>query len=370
MHKKFKGSESVLPKAFILMLVMVTSVYSEVSKQYLPPFSLRATNGEVYTESDFDDKKVLGIVFLSNHCKVSQLFQNHLIALTRKYSKDMVIIAVSPNYEQSILPDELAYSDLGDSFEDMVKRANRMKYNFPYLHDGDDQNLTKEIGAKITPTIYLYNQDRELFYSGRIGNIDSPDNMETSEVNQAISSLLIGKKTSFKRTKVFGTAIKTKNHLFVAEQVRQRYADEKVRLSEADARKLNFYLTHNTRKPKLFYVWQTSDGKPRDNLIKLSFLYKIFRKRGFKLITVCIAKKDEEDKIVEFLENSQLSSTNFIVYGHHISPLASIIPDDVEKVTPYFRLLSSRGEKLIGSHGEISTDSLRYEIVKALDDSK
>ena len=78
MHKKFKGSESVLPKAFILMLVMVTSVYSEVSKQYLPPFSLRATNGEVYTESDFDDKKVLGIVFLSNHCKVSQLFQNHL----------------------------------------------------------------------------------------------------------------------------------------------------------------------------------------------------------------------------------------------------------------------------------------------------
>ena len=156
----------------------------------------------------------------------------------------------------------------------------------------------------------------------------------------------------------------------VAEQVRQRYADEKVRLSEANARKLNFYLTHNTRKPKLFYVWQTNDEKPRDNLIKLSFLYKIFRKRGFKLITVCIAKKEEEDKIIEFLENSQLSSTNFIVFGHHISPLASIIPDDVEKVTPYFRLLSSRGEKLIGSHGEISTDSLRYEIVKALDDSK
>ena len=370
MYKKFKGYESVLPKAFILMFVMVNSVYSEASKQYLPPFSLRATNGEIYSESDFKDKKVLGIVFLSNHCKVSQLFQNHLIDLTRKYSKDVVIIAVSPNYEQSILPDELAYSDLGDSFEDMVKRANRMKYNFPFLHDGDDQNLTKEIGAKITPTIYLYNQNRELFYSGRIGNIDSPDNMETSEVNQAISNLLIGKKESLKRTKVFGTAIKTKDHLLVAEQVRQRYADEKVRVSQADARKLNFYLTHNTRKPKLFYVWQTNDGKPRDNLIKLSFLYKIFRKRGLKLITVCIAKKDEKDKIVEYLENSQLSSTNFIVYGHNISTLASIIPDEVEKVTPYFRLLSSKGKKLVGSQGEISSDLLRYEIVKALDDSK
>lgn len=354
----------------VLILVMVTSVYAEVPKQYLPSFKLKATNGEIYSQSDFNDKKVLGIVFLSNHCKVSQLFQNHLIALTRKYSEDVVIIAVSPNYEQSILPDELAYSDLGDSFQDMVKRANRMKYNFPYLHDGDNQNLTKEIGAKITPTIYLYNQERELFYSGRIGNIDSPDNMETSEVNQAINSLLIDKKTIFKRTKVFGTSIKTKNHLLVAEQVRQRYADEKVRLNEADARKLNFYLTHNIRKPKLFYVWQTNDEKPRDNLIKLSFLYKIFRKRGFKLITVCIAKKDEEDRIVEFLENSQLSSTNFIVYGHNISPLASIIPDEVEKVTPYFRLLSSEGDKLIGGHGEISIDSLRFEILKALDDSK
>ena len=149
---------------FVLLMALLGNMcYSEVRKQKLPSFDLRGTNGQVYTESDFSKNKLLALVFLSNHCKVSQLFQGHLIELSQKFEKEAIIIGVSPNFDKSILPDELAYSDLGDSFEDMRKRAIRMKYNFPYLHDGEKQQLTQAIGVKITPTVYLFDRNRELF---------------------------------------------------------------------------------------------------------------------------------------------------------------------------------------------------------------
>jgi hypothetical protein len=354
--------------SLLLMALLGNTSYAEVQKQKLPPFSLMGINGEIYEQSDFVDTKLLALVFLSNHCKVSQLFQGHLIELTKKFANEVVILAISPNYEQAILPDNLAYSDLGDSFEDMRKRAVRMKYNFPYLHDGEKQNLTKAIGVRITPTVYLYNKKRELFYVGRIGNVDTPNKMETSELYLAIMEGLQKEEVPFKRTKVFGSSIKTKDHLLLAEQVRKRDAGESVKVSQADARKLKFFLTHNTNKPKLFYVWQSDDKHSRDNLMKLSFLYKIFRKRGLRLITVCIAKTDEKNIILELLEKTQLSSTNFIAYGHHVSPLSRIIPTDLEKVTPYYRLLGSDGKMLIGKQGEISKDILRVEILHALNE--
>ncbi len=349
-----------------LMALLGITCHSKAEMYKIPNFSLMGTSGQVYTQADFDDKRILGLVFMSNHCKVSQLFQNHINDLSKQFEKDAIILAISPNYEQAILPDELAYSDLGDSFEEMKKRAIRMKYNFPYLYDGEKQQLTQAIGVKITPTVYLYNEKRELFYAGRIGNIDSPDKRETSDLYLAIMRALHEKDIAFKRTKVFGTSIKSKEDLLLAEQVKKRYADESIKLTHADDRKLEFYLNHKTQKPKLFYVWQTTDKNARDNLMKLSFLYKIFRKRGLRIITVCIAEKNEEKEILDQLEKAQLSSTNFLSFGHHVAPLARIIPSELEKVTPYYRLVGTEGNMLLGKQGVISEDKLRYEILKAL----
>ncbi len=355
--------------SFWLLALLGITCHSKAEMYKIPTFSLMGTSGQVYTQADFDDKRILALVFMSNHCKVSQLFQNHINDLSKQFVKEATILAISPNYEQAILPDELAYSDLGDSFEEMKKRAIRMKYNFPYLYDGEKQSLTRAIGVKITPTVYLYDEKRELFYVGRIGNIDSPDKRETSELYLAIMRALEEKEVAFKRTKVFGTSIKTKEHLMLAEQVRKRYADESIKLTHADDRKLDFYLNHKTQKPKLFYVWQTTDKNVRDNLMKLSFLYKIFRKRGLRLITVCIAEKKEEKEILDQLEKAQLSSTNFLSYGHHVGPLAKIIPSELEKVTPYYRLVGTEGNMLLGKQGEISEDKLRFEILRALNEN-
>jgi len=354
-------------QGLILFTTVVANSHSVEPAESLPKFSLRGVDGKFYTNEDFAENDLLAVIFLSNHCRVSQMFQNQLIKLSEVFKNDKVgIMAVSPNYEQAILPDELAYSDLGDSFIEMQKRAYRKNYNFPYLYDGKKQDFTRKIGVKITPTVYLYNKNRNLVYVGRIGNHETPHRLDSSDLYKSIKSNLASGIEKFKRTKVFGTSIIFIDNLVLAEQVRKRYADETVKTVYADERKLKFYLTHLTGKPKLFYVWRVTDKQTRDNLITISSLYKIFRKRGLKVITVCIAEKEKNEDANELLKQAQLSSTNFIVPGSQVSPLTTIMPKDIKSVTPFYRLLGSDGKMLGGGKGNISKDGLRLDILHSL----
>ena len=155
------------------MALLGITCHSKAEMNKIPNFSLMGTSGKVYTQADFDDNEF----WLSFSCLTTarfQLFQNHINDLSKQFEKEATILAISPNCKKAILPDELAYSDLGDSFEEMKKRAIRLNYNFPYLYDGEKQHLTRAIGVKITPTVYLYDEKRELF-RWATGNIDSPD---------------------------------------------------------------------------------------------------------------------------------------------------------------------------------------------------
>jgi glutathione peroxidase-family protein len=80
---------------------------------------------------------VLVIVFTCNHCPTAQAYEDRLIQLTKDYSnKGVAVAAIMPNDPQSIRLDELGYTDMGDSFAEMKRRAARKHFNFPYLYDG------------------------------------------------------------------------------------------------------------------------------------------------------------------------------------------------------------------------------------------
>ena len=367
---KYKTCPTIFTGKLILLIIcFVYELKSDEKDRSLPDFKLPGVDGQYYTQKDFENYRLTAVVFLSNHCRVSQLFQTQIIEINKRVNnEEIAIFAVSPNYAPAILPDELAYSDLGDSYEEMKKRSVRLNYNFPYLYDGEKQALTKLVGATITPSVYIYNKQKKLIYAGRIGNHETVENINTSDLYNILKEREPYSSVSIMRKKVFGTSIKTKEDNFLAEQVRKRYANEKIRLVRADSRKLKFYANHLTRKPKLFYVWQVNDENARENLIKLSSLYKIFRKRGLKLITVAIGEEKQREMIVEILNQAQLSTTNFISRGHEIAPLLVLLPNTIEKTTPFYRLISSDGKPLVGGHGDVKYDELRMEILRALND--
>ena len=80
----------------------------------------------MYCLKSFSNADILVVVFMCNHCPTSQAYEQRMIQLTRDYSnKNVAVVAINPNHPASVRLDELGYSDLGDSYEEM-KSAHRM----------------------------------------------------------------------------------------------------------------------------------------------------------------------------------------------------------------------------------------------------
>src|ERR1700761_9811461 len=102
-----------------------------------PDFSLTGVDGKTYTLASFRDARILVVVFPGNHCPTAQAYEDRIIQLTKDYSgKGVSVVAIMPNDPSAIRLDELGYTDMGDSYEEMKIRAKQKKFNFPYLYDG------------------------------------------------------------------------------------------------------------------------------------------------------------------------------------------------------------------------------------------
>ena len=89
-----------------------------------PDFRLPGVDGKTYSLKDFADAKVLVVVFTCNHCPTAQAYESRIAALHADYKdKGVAVVAISPNDPAAVRLDELGYTDLGDSFEDMKIRA-------------------------------------------------------------------------------------------------------------------------------------------------------------------------------------------------------------------------------------------------------
>lgn len=164
------------------------------------PFSLKGTDGKVYSLSDFDDKDILCIMFTCNHCPYVIAVEDRINNIAKKYSaSSFALVCINAN-------DENAYPE--DSFEGMIKRAGDKKFVFPYLRD-EDQTAAKKYDAVCTPDIYLYDKNRLLKYRGRIDdNWKDEKAVKSKDLEKAIDLLLAGKEIDFEMVPSMGCSIK------------------------------------------------------------------------------------------------------------------------------------------------------------------
>src|SRR5258706_537627 len=136
-----------------------------------PDFALPGVDGKIHTLAEYSKSKVLVIVFTCNHCPTAQLYEGRIKKLAAAYrEKGVTLVAIEPNYTQAIRLDELGYTDVSDSLEEMKVRAEYAHFNFPYLYDGDTQEVAQKYGPKATPHVFIFDQDRRLRYEGHIDN--------------------------------------------------------------------------------------------------------------------------------------------------------------------------------------------------------
>ena len=332
----------------------------------LSQFNLPGIDGKFYKLEDFDNGGNIGIVFLSNHCRTSQKFQKSLIKI-----KDWIdgsehnFFAVSPNHEKAILPAEEAYSDLGDSLLEMSIRAKNENYNFQYLYDGEKQLLTKKFAVVTTPTALVFNKEKKLIFKGKIGNLKDIRNIKDLEFfKYLVADIDI---QDIKTTKTFGTSVKSKMDGLNFRKSLTKHSKETVRLSYGDKEKIDFLLNFKFGKLKLFYFWKFGGKENLENLVKLSSIHKIYRKRGLNIITICKEESKNFESVLTKLQNSQLSSYNYIMKDDDLRALTRIAQVDLEQEIPILLAIDDDNKEAFRSVGNIDRTILRRKIVLLLD---
>ena len=130
-----------------------------------PDFQLPGVDGKQYALKDFADAKLLLVVFTCNHCPTAQAYESRIKQLHTDYkNRGVALVAISPNDDRAVRLDELGYTDVGDSLEDMKVRAKERGFAFPYLHDGETQKVSLAYGVVALPQVFLFDESRTLRY--------------------------------------------------------------------------------------------------------------------------------------------------------------------------------------------------------------
>ncbi len=329
-----------------------------------PDFDLPGVDGRRYSLKDFASSRILVLVFTCNHCPTAQAYEERLQKLTDDYAKKGVaVVAVSPNDPKAVRLDELGYSDLGDSLEDMKLRAKERKFTFPYLYDGDTQAMTREYGPVATPHVFVFDQARKLRFVGRIDDAENPAKTRVHDTRVALDALLAGQPVPVEQTKVFGCSIKWATKGGWVEEGRKRWAEEAVSLTPTDAAGLRALARNESKKLRLVNVWATWCGPCVIEFPDLVTIHRMYRGRDFEILTVNADPPEKRDAALAFLKEKQASTRN--VAFETGDPYAMIDAVDVEwqGALPHTMLVAPGGKVIYRSQGAFEPLALRRAIV-------
>jgi len=165
-----------------------------------PDFRLPSTEGKEYSLTDFDKFKFLVIFFTCNHCPYVIGSDEITRATSEKYGNKGVGFAGINSNSENTYPE--------DSFEGMVSRMNKHKFPWVYLRD-KSQEVALAYGALRTPHFFVFNEKRELVYTGR--GVDNPRDISKMTVNnldKVLDELTSGKQVSVPLTNPIGCTVK------------------------------------------------------------------------------------------------------------------------------------------------------------------
>lgn len=147
-----------------------------------PDFSLIGTDGLIHTLNEFRGSRGIVVFFTCNHCPYVIGSEDYLISLAKEYyQRGIAFVAINSNSPNT-------YEE--DSFENMVIRANEKNFPWPYLQDRSQQ-IAKRYGALCTPHFFLFDQHRQLIYTGcALDNPREPARSSCDHLRTAIMELL------------------------------------------------------------------------------------------------------------------------------------------------------------------------------------
>ena len=333
-----------------------------------PGFDLPAVDGKRYALESFSEAEVLVVVFTANHCPTAQAYEERIARLVDDYPPGkMRLVAISSNYPGAVCLEELGYSDMGDSFEEMKIRAADQAYPYPYLYDGETQEVAMAYGARATPHLFIFDRERKLRYSGRFDDMEDPYQEPTRhDARDAIDALLAGRPVPVETTRAFGCSMKWKSKMAWRQKLDQDWANIPVELAEIREAGTLELVANGGEKLRLINIWATWCGPCIIEFPELVKMQRMYGKRGFEVVSVSMDRPEKREHVLEFLKEQQAAFANYLYIPSDREAFFDAVDPDWQGNLPYTVLVEPGGKMVYRHDGAFDPLEVRKAVIEKL----
>ena len=336
-----------------------------------PDFALPGVDGKTHRLAEYAGARILAVVFECNHCPVSQLYESRIEKLYRDYrNKGVAFVAINPNNPKSIRLNELGYTDVTDSLEEMKIRTAFRRIEWPYLYDGETQGVSIKFGVVATPHIYLFDQARKLQYQGRIDDNQREDLVKSQDARNAIEAMLAGRPVPVTETHAFGCTTKWMSKATGVEEEWAKIQSEPVTVEMAGPEDLKKLRANGTGKVLLVNFWSTGCSACASQFLDLETTYRMYRLRAFDFVTVATNPPAEAPAVLAFLKKQYASSPNRQFASADAAGLQAAWGVKWKLGTPLTMVIAPDGKVLYQKEGKVDVLDMRRTILANMPDTR
>jgi peroxiredoxin len=332
-----------------------------------PDFSLPGVDGQIHKLSDYASSPILVVVFTCNHCPIAQMYERRIQQLTDDYkNKGVAVVAIQPNDPKAIRIDELDSSDMSDTLPEMKIRVQYKHLTYPYLYDGDTQQVARAYGPQATPHVFIFDQQRHLRYEGRMDNSYRIELVKTQDARNAIDALLAHKEVAVKHTGVFGCSTKWQEKSADREAALEKINQQPVNVEMISKAELTKLRTNPGHQMMLVDFWATWCGSCIVEFADLQNTLRMYGARDYSVVTISANMPDEKAGVLRFLQKQHATSRNYLFDSQDTASLQTAFDPKWDSAVPYTILLSADGKVLYKQLGSADMLELKRIILANL----
>lgn len=379
-------------KSLFILFVCVTGLFAAEAPKVetlkigaaAPAFKLVGVDDKDYTLENFKDSKYLVMIFTCNHCPDARASWGRINSFAKDYAdKGVQVIAISSNSPKALMHWENGYSVFGDSFPEMKLEAAERKFVFPYLYDGDTQEVGLAYGAMATPHVFILGPERKLIYEGQFDNgYRNPGPASENVVRDNIAALVAGKPIIKDRTDTFGCSTKWayKEDWVIKDQ--KDWEALKVSVNPLNAESAKTLLENKTEKVRVINFWMTDNEPSIKDFPALMDTYRRYQKRPFDMVTIAIDPKDDAEKVLKILTEKHVPTSpdtlkslkeegrennNFHLKSGDLDAVLAMLGKEKKLSAPCTAVIAPEGKLLFYKAGAVDVVELRRAIVTGLE---
>jgi peroxiredoxin len=332
-----------------------------------PDFSLPGVDGQIHKLSDYASSPILVVVFTCNHCPIAQMYERRIQQLADDYkNKGVAVVAIQPNDPKAIRIDELDSSDVSDTLPEMKIRVQYKHLTYPYLYDGDTQQVARAYGPQATPHVFIFDQQRHLRYEGRMDNSYRMELVKTQDARNAIDALLAHKEVAVKHTGVFGCSTKWQEKSADKEAALEKINQQPVSVEMISKTELTKLRSNPGHQMMLVDFWATWCGSCIVEFADLQNTLRMYGARDYSVVTISANMPDEKAGVSRFLQKQHATSKNYLFDSQDTASLQTAFDPKWDSAVPYTVLLSADGKVLYKQLGSADLLELKRIILANL----